>query len=297
MFVTRPMLAKKVKDASLIRFPCFGTPKFDGIRCLKLRGEVLSRSFKLIPNEHVQELVSKLPDGLDGELILPGADFSEVQSAIMSRDGRPDFKYAVFDYANSTLGYNDRHRQLYSLELPDWVQIVQPSNLESVDAFLRYDEECIAAGYEGVITRSITGPYLCGRSTLRDQHMLKWKAYADSEAVVFGFVEARENTNPIVPNAFGFAKRPGGAVGKVPKGTLGAFRVRDIHSGIEFEIGTGIGLTANLRQRIWDDQPSYLGKIVHYRYQACGTKDRPRFPSFQGFRHEADVTVESGPAT
>jgi hypothetical protein len=92
----------------------------------------------------------------------------------------------------------------------------------------------------------------------------------------------------------------------VGKGTLGAFRVFPLESAIwnsrrqayvvpndgapgEFRIGTGVGLTAELRQEIWGNQSSYLGRVVRYRYQAQGTKDAPRIPSFQGFRDVRDL--------
>jgi DNA ligase-1 len=78
--------------------------------------------------------------------------------------------------------------------------------------------------------------------------------------------------------------------GLVAAGTLGTFAVRDVHTGIEFEIGTGKGLTATLKQEIWNKRDEYLGKFIKYQHFPIGRKDKPRLPSFQGFRDEEDFT-------
>ena len=114
--------------------------------------------------------------------------------------------------------------------------------------------------------------------------MLKWKRFEDSEAFIIGFVEAEQNTNAQETNELGLSKRSHAKAGKIKKGTLGAFKVRDAVSRVEFEIGTGKGLTAALRQKIWDNQAIYLGTLVNYTFQPTGIKDKPRFPSFVGFR-------------
>ena len=77
----------------------FATPKLDGIRCLKLGGKALTRSFKPISNRFAREWIeANLPDGVDGELMLRGGTFSETTSAIGRRDGQPDFVFHIFDY-------------------------------------------------------------------------------------------------------------------------------------------------------------------------------------------------------
>ena len=58
----KPMLAATVADRSKLRFPYLASPKLDGIRCLVLNGEVLSRSFKPIRNRFIQVQLKRLPD-------------------------------------------------------------------------------------------------------------------------------------------------------------------------------------------------------------------------------------------
>jgi hypothetical protein len=78
----------KCEFPHLLPFPVLATPKLDGIRCLKLGGKALTRSFKPISNRFVREWIeANLPDGVDGELMLRDGTFSETTSAIGRRDG------------------------------------------------------------------------------------------------------------------------------------------------------------------------------------------------------------------
>ena len=97
--ISKPMLASKCERPDLLPFPVLATPKLDGIRCLKLGGKALTRSFKPISNRFAREWIeANLPDGVDGELMLRDGTFSETTSAIGSRDGQPDFVFHIFDY-------------------------------------------------------------------------------------------------------------------------------------------------------------------------------------------------------
>lgn len=50
MTITKPMLAASLDSLDSVNFPVYVTPKLDGIRCLKVGGEIVSRSFKPIRN-------------------------------------------------------------------------------------------------------------------------------------------------------------------------------------------------------------------------------------------------------
>lgn len=280
MFLTRPMLAARARRPEQILFPCLATPKLDGIRCLRVNGSAVSRAFKPIRNRFIAEYVASLPEGVDGELM--AGDFNATQSAVMSEDGEPDFQFWCFDCWGLD-SYEKRLERVAALTSPRVVQVL-PTQLNSMEDFLAFEDECLGKGYEGVVTRSHGSPYKCGRSTLREQWMVKFKRYDDSEATIYDFAEGSTNLNPQVPNAFGLMKRPGGRSGKFLTGTLGAFRVYDPILDTRFEVGTGIGLTQELRQHIWDNKEQYVGRVITYSYQGIGTHGRPRFPSFLRFR-------------
>jgi len=69
--------------------------------------------------------------------------------------------------------------------------------------------------------------------------------------------------------------------------TLGTLLVRDVHTGVEFGIGSGF--TAEDRQRFWNNKQKVIGTIVKYKYFPTGSKDKPRFPVFLSFRSKDDM--------
>ena len=103
----RPMLAGTHTDVAKLIFPLLASQKLDGLRATVQGGVLLSRSLKPLPNKYVQELFGKLPEGLDGELVVgnpfaPDA-FRKTTSLVMSDDKPLDFfgdeelVYHVFD--------------------------------------------------------------------------------------------------------------------------------------------------------------------------------------------------------
>ncbi len=280
MIICEPMKAGRLKSLQDAKFPCLVQPKYDGIRCVKVGGQIFSRSFKPIRNRHVVACMQQLPDGVDGELI--AGPYNDTQSAIMSYEGAPDFTFVAFDLC-SELPYTQRLAAL-SPWYP-WMQVSPTIEAATVSDLERYEEQCLDADYEGICIRDPKGPYKFGRSTVREGYLLKYKRIHTSEARILGFEEQQENTNPLQYNAFGRAKRPGGyndGYGRAPKDTMGNMLCVDIHTNINISLGSGFDNA--LRQRIWDDQEAYLGKVVEYAFQSFGAKNKPRFPRFLRFR-------------
>lgn len=299
------MLASALPDdvsdlrALNIKFPVLVSPKLDGIRASIQGGRVISRSQKELPNLYVQKLYgSRVLEGLDGELIVgdPVAEdvFNTTQSAVMREEGSPYIAYYVFDQYNSD-GFVDRlcdaknriHQQGYTPS--NHITLVEHEFAKNVDDLLAIEKKYLDAGYEGLMLRAVHGRYKEGRSTLKEGILLKLKRFVDAEAEVIGFEEQMENTNEKTLEARGKAKRSSHKAGKVPKNTLGKFLVRDLKTGIEFAVGTGEGLTNELRQTIWNNRAAYLGQIIVYKYQPKGIKTKPRIPIWKGFRSALDM--------
>jgi DNA ligase-1 len=298
MTISKPMLAEtlEIQDESqldALKYPVLASPKLDGIRAI-MKDRILSRKFLDIPNIYVQSLTRDLPPGLDGELMLNGA-FNQVQSGIMTEDGQPDFEYWVFDYVKDTLKkpYLERMKDLEALKLPAFCVKLLPKALNNKHELIAYEQESIDAGFEGIMIRAANGPYKSGRSTLKEAFLLKVKRFKDSEAVVVGFEEQLENRNKATKDELGHTKRSSHKANMVGKGTLGKFLVKEVGStpwnGRCFAIGTGEGLTNELRQEIWENKDKYLGKIVTYKYQVHGVLVLPRLPIWRGFRDERDL--------
>lgn len=301
-----PMLAERQSLHSWpneVRFPLYALPKIDGIRCITPEGKAVSRSFTDIQNEHIRRMLS-VPElaGIDGELIVgPVAAenvFNVTSSGVMSRKGEPNFEWYVFDdFTDPLLPYNQRQVRLCervkavceaSPEIP--IRIVESVRLETWEGLEQFEDAALGLGFEGVITRHPDRLYKFGRSTKSEQGMLKLKRFTDGEAEVIGFEELMRNTNPDTRDNFDRAKRSKAQAGLVPGGTLGKLQVRDLESGVEFQIGMFKGLTNEDKQKIWDCQESYLGKLVKYQHFGHGAIDKPRHSKFIGWRDPSDMS-------
>ena len=169
--ITKPMLAGKCEQPEALSFPVLATPKLDGIRCLKIGGRALTRSFKPVSNRFAREWIeANLPDGVDGELMLRGGTFNATTSAIGRESGEPDFVFHVFDYVSDgcDVPYACRMQELARLPQWDRVEKVLPVEIKNAEELAAFEERCLAEGYEGVMVRDPAGPYMCGRSTERE---------------------------------------------------------------------------------------------------------------------------------
>lgn len=278
----RPMLAVNCEIDSL-KYPILCTFKYDGIRCVIKDKQIMSRKLKPIPNEYVCEMLGTIECDydLDGELICEGG-FNSVQSSIMKTEGRPKFKYYVFDIIIN-LPYVDRMDILRRIDLPVFCEKVLPTHIYSFEELRGYEEAAVELGYEGVMIRSPYGPYKYGRSTLREAYLLKLKRFVDAEGIVEDVEEMNYNSNPAEINELGLMQRSSHKKGMTPAGILGAFLVR--YEGNIVKVSTG--LTMDDRQKYWKE--NCIGKIVKFKFQESGTKYLPRFPVFLGFRHPDDM--------
>lgn len=291
----KPLLAVAY-DPDKIQYPVYASPKLDGIRTLCMDNTALSRNLKPIPNRHVCSLFeaySEVLQGYDGELLLSDMTrpFNEVSSAIMSREGYPDFVYVVFDnFNNPHMSYQGRFLELDKSNLPSWVKVIPSVLIETADALVKFEATSIEKGYEGVMIRRADGAdyYKHGRSTVNDGVLLKVKQFADAEAVVVGFMERLHNGNEAVKNILGHTERSSHKDNMVPMDTLGALVVESEEFG-QFQIGTGFDNAT--RQTIWDNREKYMGMFVKFKHQPAGAKDggTVRFPVFLGFRHPDDM--------
>jgi len=290
--IKKPMLAATLEpeDLKTVIYPILCTPKLDGIRCLKNEGKAVTRKFKPVPNTFIRTHIEKFAlEGFDGEIIIEGKEWNERSSAIMSENGEPDFTYAVFDY-HSRLTYTQRMKDLAACPQLPRIKYILPTQIDNEFWLLKYEEACLVEGYEGVMLRSPNSPYKFGRSTFKEGYLMKFKRFADGEAVILTLYEKMHNTNKATIDALGHSKRSSHLAGQVPAGTLGGFWVRDLKSGQEFGVGTGEGLNDELRATVWNNPTSYKGKILKFKSQESGAKDKPRFGTFIGFRDERDMS-------
>lgn len=293
-----PMLAAST-DGKGLKFPLLASPKLDGVRALVLDGKVVSRKFKLIPNLHILHIQHILGharyNGLDGELIAgdptdPEA-FRRTMKAVMTVEGTPDVTFHAFDDCSRIAKDWSFHARLESVfrrlaSAPINIAYVTHCTVQTEERLAIFEEQCLARGYEGVMLRHPSGLYKEGRSTLKEAWLLKLKRFADSEAEVLGFSEMQHNANEKTITSGGKAERSHNKAGLVGLGVLGALHVKDCVTGVEFDVGSGF--TAAEREELWENKGILKGLTVKYQFFPLGSKDKPRFPTFKGFRDPID---------
>ena len=294
----RPMLGTNADEKNL-RFPLIASPKLDGIRGLVNDGMLLSRTLKLIPNNFIQGLLGlDMLNGFDGELIIgpPNAEdvYRKSVSGIMGREGVPECTYWVFDLHDCPEApYGARYEALEKRvnKLPDRlkerVRILDQVVVNNQDELAEFEAATVGGGFEGVIVRDPGGGYKYGRSTEKEGLLLKIKRFTDGEAEIIGFEEQMHNANEAQTNELGRTKRSTAKAGLEATGVLGALIVKDVKSGVEFKIGTG--LDAQTRRDMWQGQSLLMGRIAKYKSFPIGVLDKPRHPVWQGLRDVRDM--------
>lgn len=290
----KTMLAGKA-DPRFMRFPLMVSPKLDGVRCHIIDGVVVSRNLLPFRNPAIQATFGKKKfEGLDGELMVgdPTSPDAFRQTGVLNSytgDCSDVVMHVFDDFSRPSLPFKSRLQRAIERLNPKIMAPVHHSWVEEEEELRVYEERFLDLGYEGAMIRDPSGPYKYGRSTPREGWLLKLKRFEDSEAVIDGAEERMHNANEKTLVRAGKAARNTKKEGLVPTGVLGAVSVRDIHTGVSFSVGSGFddeerGLLWGMHQR-----GELVGKVIKYQFFPTGSKDKPRFPTFKGFRDVGDI--------
>ena len=240
--------------------------KYDGVRAWWDGRRLLSRGGT--PFAAPAWFVDGLPAAaLDGELWLGRGRFEDTVSVV--RRGRPhdgwrDIQYMVFDLPEHDGVFRERYAALTVLAARHpglWWRVAPHEPIVSRAALEQRFADVTGSGGEGLMLRRADSRHLGGRS----DDLLKYKPFADAEAVVIGH-------------------NPGN--GKY-EGQLGSLRVRT-RDGMVFNVGSGLSDALRLH-------PPPVGAIITYRYQGLTGNGLPRFPVFLRLRRDVpeDVVTET----
>lgn len=293
----RPMLAYKMDtldELSTLTYPVLVSPKLDGIRCLTdSQGLPFGRKGESPENIRIVEQfnILKIPY-LDGEFGYGEPTSPEFfnQSSRLWRSQDRDFGRAtlyVFDrwlpgsYLERFLKLSEPFQSTDKLE----IRILDQTICRSAEDVRCMEDRFVSEGYEGIIIRAnLMAPYRQTRATKRTLELIKYKRFEDVEGRIIGLEQEYENQNERTTDALGYAKRSSNAEGLVPTGVVGVLLVEsDKFPGTVLRIGTGQGLTHDLRRRMWVDQYLYIGRDITFAYQRGSDYTKPRFASFLRF--------------
>ncbi len=285
-------------DLAKLQYPVLGFPKIDGIRAVIHNRQALSRKLIALPNKFIQGFFSHDHfQGLDGELAVGAPNdplcIKHATSGVMSVDGAPDFTFYVFDKWDAAVpSYQDRFIEArLQLERVSSARVVplHYDVLHDERELLRYEAVQLEQGYEGIILRDHRGAYKHGRSTVREGGLLKLKRFLDSEAEVLEVIEEQFNGNEAQRDNLGRTKRSSAKAGKVGKGRAGALRVRDLKTGVEFEVGTGLNDQDKVEWWAWHQAGTAAKRLIKYKFFPVGMQERPRHPVYLSWRAPIDL--------
>jgi len=126
------------------------------------------------------------------------------------------------------------------------------------DAIKGMHDEFVAQGYEGAMVKDLDAPYKFGRGP----EVMKLKAFFDADLKIEKLIE-------------GTGKHTG---------KLGSVGVN--YQGVEVQVGSGF--SDELRETIWADPNSFVGRTIEVRYQEVTPDGSLRFPTFVCFRNDRD---------
>ena len=251
-----------------VTFPCMVQEKYNGVRFEKLNGLALTRTLKPIPNDFIRCFIEDAAwDNVEGEILVHGATtVNEVTSAVMSKDGTPDFYLKAFDIIDhSTWLYKDRYNHLL-------FRVSNEPNITPADFWLCdsltslkvYTQGVQDKGGEGVIIR-YNLPYKNGRSTKGHPGLLRHVPHAQATATILACEELMSNENEQFTDELGRTKRSKHQANLIPQGTLGAILVQCDLFLKPFRVGTGF--TAIQRDALWYHRDKLINEQLIFEYK------------------------------
>ena len=232
-----------------------------------------ARSGKLIKNfeDTIAPELLKMGNGCyDGELM--GQDFIALMRQAYRKDDvdATGTYLSLFDYVpleewktrKSEMTCAHRFVKLLTLIENNDVDLtrVRPIKREPVAAdyseIKRIHDVYVQEGYEGVMVKMCEAPYKFGRGW----EVMKLKAFHDVDLPILQLLEGTGKNS----------------------GKLGSVVVS--YNGVNVQVGSGF--SDDLRDTIWGDKESFIGRVIEIRYQEVTPDGSLRFPTFVCFRND-----------
>jgi len=294
----RPMLFPNERiDPEDVHGTYLMSTKLDGIRCLFVEGQMLSRHFKPIRNvqlqkkfEHLKKLSAENPFILDGEIFSPSRTFQEISSYVMSMD-KPipdDLEFYIFEvFLNNQPNASSWDRFVFYRSAvfgEPFVQVVEQEIVNTPEQIHNLYASYLARGYEGAILKNIKIPYKFGRCSAKSGQGYKFKPFRTFEAKIEGIEQAFQAKPDSIRtiNELGKSETSGKAEDREPVEKAASFVVK--YNGLESKVT--LAMTDAEKTEVWKHPKKYIGRTIEYKGMLIGAKDRVRHPVFLRFRDD-----------
>ena len=266
------MLCYPLEEKRLLKWkpPFIVQPKYNGERC---RAVPVANGYLLLTSEenvffsvpHINEVLNKelryTDLEFDGELYNHDLYFDGPEGihSIVSRtknlhQNYKCMQYHIFDIVTDepqAQRLKRLHRILCNSSALEPTILPVPFRIaETLEDVMRYYDTIIGNNYEGIIVRNFDAPYVRKRSI----NIMKFKPRKTDTYDIVGYKEEV-------------------SIDGFPKGRLGAIIASD---GVgTFSVGSG--LNDDLRNRLWEERSTLVGRKVVVGYQNISLKGKPIF--------------------
>lgn len=286
--------------------------KYDGVRCIVEDGIVKGKSLLKIPNKNVQAMYGKEEfEGKEFEIIVTDANgnYDPINSCrhttafINMHNKKEHHKCILIDnYHLGEFPFEDRLANLEmfaasnpQFQLPDYIIAT------TIEEVLHYEEGLLKNDQEGIVIRNPALTYKEGKSSPEGE-FLRIKRFISEEAIIMDVAPAW-GPNPLPPptELYDLDGDEVNYYHKVPKAEIGKFfcklvkNIRDPWSkrliakkGSSCVIATG-NMPRAEKIRLWEERETIKGKMIKFRTFPKGSKDKPRFATYQCFVAPCDA--------
>ena len=214
----RPMLAqpfdiskyKGNRKCKKINFPCYGQPKYDGIRCLisfdidsikmESRKGTEFLNFETLREEFREKFIDYTDYVFDGELYSYDYPFEKINGLVRLKKPSENqineinqLKFVIYDVIhknNLNMTFQERNDLLNNISKQDFINIefcntVNVNSLEEIDEI---HDQFVQDGFEGLILRNINGTYEINK---RSYDLQKYKKTMDEEFTIIDYFEGK----------------------------------------------------------------------------------------------------------
>lgn len=206
-----PMLAQNYADKShIIRWPWFGQPKFNGVRCVATikdnqvrftsRNGKEYHTLQHLKPELLEAFCTHQPIVLDGELFHPALNLQEIVKRVKreksSRMGLEEVpvQYHIYDVMDCNLPFAERNlflnRFINELSSSEYLYPVETPLLNNEKELISFNQYNLDRSYEGTMLRNPGGLYV---PHYRSSDLLKYKiaTFKDDDFTIVGGISAK----------------------------------------------------------------------------------------------------------
>jgi len=255
---TNDVMLAKLFEEGRVRFPCYASPKIDGVRGTKRGTKILSRNgMEYLGLGHILEEINALNYELDGELTIPGLSFQKSSGLIRNDSPTPNAVFNVFDIPDLEVPFKDRLSIIKDLAaLCPSVNYVPHRIVNSQDELMKYYALCRTKGYEGAVVKPIDYEYVGTRS-------YSWMKLKPRETVDLRVTGVYEGTGKYINMLGGVYVNYNEQSNKV-----------------------GSGFSDKERSDFWEAPSMIVGKVIEVDFMEETTDGNMRHASFLGIRED-----------